>query len=306
MKARLVFSIVLLAFLISANRAHAKAASAIPITTCETISQPGKYVLENNLVIKVADPSQEGGDCLVIGSSHVTIDFNGWGITAVCVPYSCPPDEYGPVGGTGIIVGNGVDHVMVSNVEVQNFVNGIVVDADRVSVMGANLEVVTGIILNNASHGKYFNVSYQPGDQRYHSNNGPIIAVNGGSHNNFETITGVAGGGWAPEVDILVANSNHNTIDGADVISAAEQESGPGIQITQDSSHNDITNSNVYVLYGNGIEVDLGSNYNTLEGNTVSIIAPPGYYDLVDDNPNCGRDVWNNNFFTSANPGCIH
>lgn len=85
--------------------------------------------------------------------------------------------------------------------------------------------------------------------------------------------------------------------------------------LTQKSNYNFITNNNIFVLFGNGIEVDLGSGYN-VQNNTVEVATtPPEFFALLDQNPDCGSDVWIDNSFSntfaagqiSANPAsCIH
>ena len=70
---------------------YARAQSPIPITACETITKKGNYVLASNLVAPF------GSDCLVISSSHVSIDMSGWAITAACPSSNplCLPFELG-------------------------------------------------------------------------------------------------------------------------------------------------------------------------------------------------------------------
>jgi hypothetical protein len=74
-------------------------------------------------------------------------------------------------------------------------------------------------------------------------------------------------------------------------------------------------NSTLFDLCGSGIEVDVGSRHNVIFGNTVSIAAPMGVFAMVDQNSNCGSDVWFANTFSnifaagqiSASPvTCIH
>lgn len=88
---------------------------------------------------------------------------------------------------------------------------------------------------------------------------------------------------------------------------SALAKAGPGILLTADSSHNLITDSNIFVLFGNGIEIDLGSDHNVIHDNTVEILSPEGYFAMLDENPSCGTDHWIDNTFTSASPAsCIH
>src|SRR6266853_847968 len=86
-----------------------------PIMDCENISQPGDYALTNDLELTPSSYALgQGGDCLVVNSSHVNIDMRGWTIYVACPPSFCIP-ELGPVGGVAIHVMNGSDHVSISN-----------------------------------------------------------------------------------------------------------------------------------------------------------------------------------------------
>ena len=72
----------------------------------------------------------------------------------------------------------------------------------------------------------------------------------------------------------------------------------------------------MFVLFGNGIELDLGDQRNFILNNTVTIATTAsGFYAMLDQNPNCGSDIWINNNFSnlfmpgqiSASPAsCIH
>jgi hypothetical protein len=278
----------------------------IPITDCETITQPGAYVVENNLVASYTE------DCLVISSSHVSVDMNGSAITSACPPSNpgCPPIQSG---GIAVHITNGADHVSISHLVVENYSVGISAEADHTSVAGASLNAIAGISLNNASYSTFTDVSYTPADKNYHSPNGPILFLTGGSHNSFSfTIaTSDSSGVVNNEPGIVITNSSHNVIEGADISCSAEAEAGPGILLTQESNHNYITNNNVFVLFGNGIEVDLGSDHNVIQNNVVEIEAPPPgsgppFFALFDQNPDCGSNVWTDNTFGNGEaPGQI-
>jgi hypothetical protein len=113
-----------------AHKGSGKSASPTTITVCGTISTPGNYVLTGDLQLAVNDPSYGGGgDCLVITSSRVNIDMQGWSITVLCSDQDpCPSEEYGPVGSDGIHIMSGANNVSISNGEVDDFVYGIVAE----------------------------------------------------------------------------------------------------------------------------------------------------------------------------------
>ena len=117
--------------------------SRTPITDCEDITQPGNYLLTNDLVLYAGDGYGFGGDCLVISSSQVNIDLGGWAITAACPPYPYCPGAEAPVGGTAIHVMKGGDHVSIANGGVgsdEGFYYGIVGEPDHISA--SNITVI--------------------------------------------------------------------------------------------------------------------------------------------------------------------
>jgi hypothetical protein len=59
----------------------------------------------------------------------------------------------------------------------------------------------------------------------------------------------------------------------------------PGVLLTQNSDWNAVTNNQVSGLFGYGIEVNRGSGLDFIEGSTVATASPPGYYELLDENP---------------------
>jgi hypothetical protein len=90
------------------------------ITKCETISQPGSYVLDRNLTDLAAI-----GDCLVISADSVTIDLGGFSIT-------------GQGGGVGIRTIPPAAHgIAVRNGSISRFLDGV------------NLKSVDGAIVEN-------------------------------------------------------------------------------------------------------------------------------------------------------------
>jgi hypothetical protein len=294
--------------------------SAVPITDCETITQPGSYVLENDLVLAASTPSYgAGGNCLVVSSSRVKIDLGGHTINVGCPPFfpSACPLEFGPVGGIGIDITSGSDFVNISNGTVENFVYGIIAESDhnRISITNVELTAVVGLTLNDVSHSAFTNVDYHGADTSIHPSNGPIITLNGGGKNIFINVSGAVASDVGKPDGIALLNSNTNLISGANITETSLECGGADILVSDGSSNNAVTNSNLFYLCGSGIEVDAGSRRNLIFGNTVSIASPMDIFAMVDQNPNCGSDAWINNSFSnmfaagqiSANPAsCIH
>ena len=285
----------------------------IPLTDCETITQPGNYTLENDLVFTLGTGN---GNCLVINSSHVNVDLNGQAITCIFFPASPTPCGRDNIGLGGIGIDIKADHVSIVNGNVDGFTVGIFGEADHISVTDLRLATGIGIVLNDASHSSFTDITYTSGDEQYHASNGPILSVTGGGHNTFTAISGISGGGFFEVPGIIIENSSNNIIDGANIECTAEQETGPGILLTQDSNNNFVTNTSIFVLLGNGIELDLGSDNNVVQNNTVETATSPApFFAMVDQNPDCGSNVWTDNTFInislpgeiSASPAsCIH
>jgi hypothetical protein len=100
----------------------AREASAAPtaLTACQTINQPGSYVLANDLSIT--------GECLVITTSLVTIDLAGFSIT-------------GNATGSGIRADQGVTNIVVRNGRIAGFASGI----NALSATGSIVEGVQAV-----------------------------------------------------------------------------------------------------------------------------------------------------------------
>ena len=312
---RVAFSGAVALFLIvlNANGSPARC-STIPISECEAIAQPGNYVLINDLVLTATAPGYgAGGNCLVVKSSHVNIDLGGWAITVVCPPFSPCASEYGAVGGIGIDVLNGANHVSISNGSVEGFVDGIAGEADHISATNLKLTAIVGIALNNVSRSTFTNLTYEGADMRYHGSNGPILYLIGGGANTFTNLSGDVGSDLGGPNGVEVVNSNANLISGLNLQNVSC--GGTGILLSKGASFNVVTNNTIFDDCGGGIEVDTGSRHNNILENNVTIASPMDIFAMFDQNPNCGSDVWTSNSFsnifaagqTSANPAnCIH
>jgi hypothetical protein len=318
---RLAISAVVALFLIvlSTNgfaKPHKGFKSPIPLTNCETITQRGNYVLENDLVLSLIYSGGQGGNgnCLVIDSSHVNVDLNGRTITTACVLPDGSPCPFFFQGGIGIDIE--ADHVAIANGQVGEanggFVYGVVGGSDHISATNLGITTDIGIVLSDVSHSAFTNIIYEGADLQYHAENGPVLSVSGGGDNTFTSINSKSN----TFEGVIITNSSNNVIQGANIFCTAQGQAGPGIVLTQQSDHNLLTNNNIFVLFGNGIELDLGSDDNVIQNNTVEIATtPPGFFAMLDQNPDCGSDVWSGNSFSnifaagqiSANPAnCIH
>jgi hypothetical protein len=285
----------------------------IPVTDCQTITHPGNYILENDLVLPAGGGAN--GNCLVISSSQVNVDLNGHTITSACLfPENCPPAE---PGGIGIDIE--ADHVSVANGFVGavggsggSFTVGLFGEGNFISATNLGLETDIGILLTDVRHSAFSHIEYGGILVSGPVAVGPVMSVSGGGNNIFESIDSST----TTFEGIIITNSSNNIIEGANVSCSAEGEAGPGIILTQDSSRNLLLNNNIFVLFGNGIELDLGDERNFILNNTVTTATTAsGFYAMLDQNTNCGSDIWiNNNFSNLFTPGqisaspasCIH
>ncbi len=298
----------------AAQHPFAAQPSPIPISDCEDITQPGNYALTNDLVLTAERQEYGGGgDCLVISSSDVRIDLAGWTISIACPPFSSCPSEYGVVGGIGIEVMNGADHVSISNGSVEGFVYGIAGEADHISASNLRLVSVLGVALIDVSRSTFRNITFEGADTSYHALNGPILFLNGGGKNVFMNLSGQVGSDVGGPDGIDVVNSNANLISGVNLRNTGC--GGTDIRLLSGSNFNFITNSTLFDECGGGIEVDMGSRHNVIVKNAVTIASPPDIFALFDQNPNCGSDAWLDNGFSnifapgqiSASPvNCLH
>ena len=121
-------------------------AAPTAITACQTITQPGSYVLANDL-------TSTSADCLVITTSFVTINLAGFSISV-----GLPRTAILATSGTplqGIAVRNG--SITASAGVNLDAAGGSIVEGLRVFVLGAGISA-TGIVRGNAVTGGSANV----------------------------------------------------------------------------------------------------------------------------------------------------
>jgi hypothetical protein len=228
--------------------------------------------------------------------------MQGYQIMAQCPTF--PFCEPGVDGGIGVDVLNGADGVSISNGSIESFSSGIVATAaSRIFASNIGTDAPNVLTLTNVS-GSIF-TQIEGGTPNLGNSNGFdqgwLLSSSGGGNNAFVNLNGTRLQG------IVISNSDHNLIDGADIDFVNEFQAGPGILLTNISGGNVILNNQVSGLFGNGIEVDSGSGSNLVEANTVSTTSPSGYYDLLDHNFRCDHNHWLNNTFRTASPtSCVN
>jgi parallel beta-helix repeat protein len=279
------------------------------MTGCGTITQPGSYVLQNDLVLNTGNAGYgAGGNCLVIAAAHTRVDLNGHTIVAV----SMFPALDGVSGGIGIDIE--AKDVTVSNGTVSNFVYGVAADSvDGAVVKDVTVRAVVGLLLTDVSRSTFARIDYAAADlSGVGASDGPVAYVTGGGSNTFDTLTGTVFsdpgiGPFGFEID----GSNRNLISGLNI------QGVPGaaaLVLFDEASNNVVMHNTFFDEGGNGIVIEAGSNRNFISDNDVSIASSPGEFAMVDMNPDCGSNLWLANTFSnqfvpgdSADPaGCIH
>jgi hypothetical protein len=152
------------------------------IKACQTITQPGSYVLENDLIAT--------GDCLVITASFVTIDLAGFSISttngaAISATSSTPALQGIAVRNGSITGGNGV---ILASRDLSDGPDASIVENLRVSVID------DGILAKGIVRGNTVTASFPLGAHIIASG---IVADNyvfGGDRRNGMSATGVVRG----------------------------------------------------------------------------------------------------------------
>jgi hypothetical protein len=173
----------------------------IPVTSAPfTASQPGKYILQNNLTV-------QGGTAITVSSFSVNIDLNGFTITTNAVPNQ----------DVGINVdGPGISGVVIQNGEIRGFSRGITVGGTVFGASGVIIENVrvvaqdVGLALRRSRNGVIRNCEISKVDalSRFSSNAG--IHFIGGVGNRVVNTTVSGSANHLFPVGVLSEESNGN------------------------------------------------------------------------------------------------
>jgi hypothetical protein len=104
----------------------AEAVGPVQITACTTITEPGSYIVVNNIT-----PSAPG-DCLIVAANFVTIDLGGFLIKGNVV------SPTGPVGGGITTDSKGHTGIAIRNGTITAFDHGITLNAEGVHIEGVH------------------------------------------------------------------------------------------------------------------------------------------------------------------------
>jgi len=202
-------------------------------------------ILENDL-------SGCGGDTLVIGADHITIDLNGHTLSGGgCVSGS----EEGTVG----IRLDGHHNVVIKNGKIFGFGTGLALGGNAHHNLIQACEVSSnfqGIVLSDAHYNLIQSL-------RMENNCLNAITMVGSKKNEVEACLVNANGFELSKPGIALSGSKENLISGNAVMGNAED----GVEL-RNSGSNRIVGNLLHGNGGHGVEL-IGSNQNSLEGNDV-------------------------------------
>jgi hypothetical protein len=134
----------------------------MPITQCETLSQPGTYALQQDIKVPVTVEKHAfvyqciPAECLSVTAPGVSLDLNGHMISPIYgPPYLCP---------IGVHVAAGADNASIHNGRLSGFQNAILIEGNGISVdrvttsPGGNIDG-GNVFLNHANNGVFTNLS---------------------------------------------------------------------------------------------------------------------------------------------------
>lgn len=269
------------------------------ITSCDSITKSGAYQLDAPVSVATS------GNCIVIAAPNVTLNLNQHGIT-------------GAGGGIGIHAMRTAANVFIEGggAAISNFVYGIEIDS-------ANAVAENFMVSGNGEAGVYLNGARQAKISNF--------TANGNFHDGvrlFKASMNVVQGFYAENnsrYGVWLEASSRNTIGGGfDVQDNAIAgiylgcwSDGPQGQACKPrvapSSYNSIFDGGAYATSGGeqryGIAVDLADNFNKV-ANVTSLYntsADVPYYDIIDENPDCGNNLWISIIYGTPHPApdCI-
>lgn len=270
------------------------ALTPIPVTTCQTITKSGLYVVQNAL-------SNTSGDCVVIAAPNVTLVLNGYALTGggtgAGIHVERFTKDWQPVIGV-FIQGRGPTGFS----QISGFANGIRNDAD-----GTGGEFFS--VINNTADGLLVNHAWG-------TNLAPISCTSNGASG-----VHIVGGGYnaliGPNASnnssygVWVQSSSGNTIDGVggggNGIAGLYIGCNPAFNGTATKCPGNASSDNNF-LYEDGFEgskfgfvIDLGNTHSAVTNNG----GRTNTTDAVDENPTCDANAWYGNIFVTKNQSCI-
>ncbi len=227
--------------------------SRIPISTSPfTITEPGSYIVTQNLVDMVDDT-----DGIRIEASNVTVDLGGFRLTA-----DMSPDDNVVSRRHAIFVSNGNSNVHILNGHVDNWgADGI--DANNCTgCIFENLTITNsrfgGLVSGEGAVVSHVTASFN-GDDGIEINNGTVVAFSTAQGNGDNGIASVNSSNRGESVSIINSTAFENTLDGFEldigaivIGSAAYDNLGHGFDLSGSST---VQESSAYDNGLNGFEI---------------------------------------------------
>jgi hypothetical protein len=255
-----------------------------PILACGSITKSGAYEVDRALTASATD------DCIVISASNVTLNLNQLSIT-------------GAGGGAGIHVTRTAGNAFIEGggATISGFVEGIEIDGPNAVV--ENFTVSNngdaGVLLNGAKQAKVSNFAasgnYKDGVRLFKASMNVVQVFSAENNGRY--------GVWLNASSRNTIGGGFNVQDNAAAgIYLGCWGDGPNGQACTPrmapSLYNYIFNGGAYATSGGqqryGIAIDLADNFNKIANVTsrynTSSVSP--YYDVVDQNPDCGNNLW--------------
>jgi hypothetical protein len=216
---------------------------AIPITSIPfNISQPGKYVIQNDL-------TTAGGDGITVKSSSVTIDLNGFTISTTARPNS-----------NAGIRASGFSGIAIRNGAIDGFSTGIATGdfpdvSSNITIENVRLDVLDfGIILKRCQNSVIRNCEISKGNlSRFGFAAGITINLAGGNLITGTTVSGTAGVRYPNGV--LSEDSYGNSFENDYFVSC-----NTGMKLSPPDKYRSITTTDCPTAISGGIDVDGVSN----------------------------------------------
>jgi Right handed beta helix region len=274
---------------------HATSIAEVPpksVTACTTLRAAGSYEIDATLIASGAT------DCIAIAASNVVLNLNGWLIQGG-----------GGAAGVHVLPKAANTYIEGRGTMISGFNEGVEIDG-----VGAVAENFTSA--SNSDAGVYLNNSRQARVANFTtSGNLDGVRVSSGTDNVVEGVTAHTNSRYG----VWLESTSYNSVEGFLV----EDNQMAGVYVgcwpagpqgtkcarkIKPSNYNSILDgSAVKNSAGDqafGIAIDLGNSNNRVSGVTTSFNSES---DLVDDNPDCGNNIWIDVVLGTTNQteGCI-
>ncbi|HXR24133.1 MAG TPA: right-handed parallel beta-helix repeat-containing protein [Candidatus Binataceae bacterium] len=283
LRARLIVGVlnaIGLALILGATLAIPKVAfSQPPIagTTCQKITKPGLYEIDNILIAS----SPAAGDCIVITAPNVSLNLNGFDLLGATRAVGIHVMK---TAAKAVIEGNGST--------IKTFGVGIQIDAagalaDNFTV---NKNTDAGVVINHTQQAQLSNFSSTD-----NLNDG--VRIVGGGFNGLQ-MTSISGNG---RYGVWVEGSSNNSVGNFDIsknalvgIYVGCSQAGPRAACLRgvgQSNYNHLFSGTINDsgIQQYGVAIDLGDNFNRV----VNVYARfDSQVDLLDENPDCASNYW--------------